>query len=405
MYGNYDELGNIPQFDLYAGPNKWATVTLKNVSTNLIRELIHVLPTSYFHVCLVNTGSGTPFINALEIRPLKNTVYKTESGSLNLFIRLDVASLTNQIVRYKEDVYDRIWNPYNSVGWGQLSTNFTIDSNSSNDFQPAPVVMSTATAPENVSASLDFFLDIDDTSLQFYVYLHFAEVLPLPANETREMNISVVGRHWYGPFRPNYLSTTTVYSTSALTGGKYTFKIQRTESSTQPPILNAIEAYSVKNFSQSQTEQKDFDAITNIKSMYEVKRNWQGDPCVPQAYLWDGLNCSYSDASIPPKITSLNLSSSGLTGEIPRYISNLRSLQSLDLSNNSLNGSVPDFLSQLPLTFLNLKGNNFSGSVPVALLDRSKNGSLTLRSTSQHYSEPFSIIHDYAYKIYFALYL
>lgn len=99
MYGNYDELGNLPQFDLYAGPNKWVTVALKNASTTLIRELIHVLPTSYFHVCLVYTGFGTPFINALEIRPLKNTSYTTESGSLNLYVRLDVASLTNQKVR------------------------------------------------------------------------------------------------------------------------------------------------------------------------------------------------------------------------------------------------------------------------------------------------------------------
>lgn len=42
----------------------------------------------------------------------------------------------------------------------------------------------------------------------------------------------------------------------------------------------------------------------NIKSKYVVKRNWQGDPCVPIAYLWQGLNCSYSEYD-PPRITSL----------------------------------------------------------------------------------------------------
>ena len=26
------------------------------------------------------------------------------------------------------------------------------------------------------------------------------------------------------------------------------------------------------------------DAITNIMSTYELKRNWEGDPCLPQAY-------------------------------------------------------------------------------------------------------------------------
>lgn len=46
------------------------------------------------------------------------------------------------------------------------------------------------------------------------------------------------------------------------------------------------------------------EAITNIKSMYGLKRNWQGDPCIPQDYLWDGLNCSYTGSG-PARIISL----------------------------------------------------------------------------------------------------
>ena len=45
-------------------------------------------------------------------------------------------------------------------------------------------------------------------------------------------------------------------------------------------------------------------AMTNIKSTYEVERNWHGDPCAPQAYSWEGLNCSYEDYN-PPRIISL----------------------------------------------------------------------------------------------------
>ena len=43
-------------------------------------------------------------------------------------------------------------------------------------------------------------------------------------------------------------------------------------------------------------------AITKIKSTYGVKRNWQGDPCAPREYLWEGLNC---DGYNPPRIISL----------------------------------------------------------------------------------------------------
>ncbi|KAI9107762.1 hypothetical protein K1719_021098 [Acacia pycnantha] len=42
----------------------------------------------------------------------------------------------------------------------------------------------------------------------------------------------------------------------------------------------------------------------NIKSFYGIKRNWQGDPYTPQAYLWDGLNYSYGGSG-PQRITSL----------------------------------------------------------------------------------------------------
>ena len=46
------------------------------------------------------------------------------------------------------------------------------------------------------------------------------------------------------------------------------------------------------------------DSITNIKETYGVKRNWDGDPCVPVDYLWIGLNCSYNGFD-PPRIISL----------------------------------------------------------------------------------------------------
>nr|XP_025661342.1 probable LRR receptor-like serine/threonine-protein kinase At1g05700 [Arachis hypogaea] len=114
----------------------------------------------------------------------------------------------------------------------------------------------------------------------------------------------------------------------------------------------------------------------NVKSNYGIKRNWQGDPCIPLSYMWDGVNCSYAGSS-SPRIIYLNLSSSGLTGNIASAISNLKSIGYLDLSNNSLTGSVPYFLSQLhSLKVLNLEGNQLTGAVPMQLRENSNNGML-----------------------------
>ncbi|ESR40072.1 hypothetical protein CICLE_v10026949mg, partial [Citrus x clementina] len=99
-HGDYDGKGTVPEFDLHLGPNKWESVILGNVSTIIVKEIIHVISSNSTQVCLVNTGSGTPFISTLEFRPLPNNTYITQSGSLNTFIRMDVLSITNQVVRW-----------------------------------------------------------------------------------------------------------------------------------------------------------------------------------------------------------------------------------------------------------------------------------------------------------------
>ncbi|KAF2301070.1 hypothetical protein GH714_019870 [Hevea brasiliensis] len=145
----------------------------------------------------------------------------------------------------------------------------------------------------------------------------------------------------------------TAYSMLALPGEIASFFLSKVGGSTLPPLLNALEAYYVVDLLLSETSQADVDAIVNIKSRYGITSNWQGDPCSPQDYVWDGLNCSYNGTA--PIITSL------------------------DLSNNSLTGPVPDFLSQmLSLKVLNLTGNRLTGTIPVDLLIRSQSGLLLL---------------------------
>ncbi|KAL4355723.1 hypothetical protein S245_028764 [Arachis hypogaea] len=380
LYGNYDGLNELPQFDLHLGANFWETVKLTNSSWSYTTEIIHTPSLDYVHICLVNTGKGTPFISAIELRMLDNKTYDAQSsGSLARFLRLDLGSITNLTYRYKDDVYDRLWDPVNLKQWKQLSSTLTNDELSQNHYKPPAVVMSTAAAPANSSASLDLMWEPNNVDEQYYVYMHFNEIQKLAANQTRSFNITMNGKFWFGPLVPAYQSTTTIYSPSAVTGAtNYTVSLFQTEKSSLPPIVNAIEIYLVKDFSQLETHQDDVAAITNIKDSYNVARNWQGDPCAPIAYMWEGLNCSFEGKS-SPRITSLDLSSSELTGQISSYISKLTMLQYLDLSNNSLSGSIPYFLTQLQsLKFLNLENNNFTGLVPSELLDRSKKGSLSL---------------------------
>ncbi|XP_029128694.1 probable LRR receptor-like serine/threonine-protein kinase At1g05700 [Cajanus cajan] len=238
--------------------------------------------------------------------------------------------------------------------------------------------MSTAVTPVNASAPLVISWEPEAQTDQFYVYLHFMEIQLLATNQTREFNIMQNGNSRYPNFSPRYQLVTTLYSSSGTSGKEIIYSLEKTKNSTLPPIINAIEIYRVIDLPQLDTFQEDDDAITTIKSVYRLTRDWQGDPCAPVAYLWHGLNCSYPRKE-SPRITTLNLSSSGLSGKIDPSISKLTMLEKLDLSNNSLNGEIPNFLSQLQhLKILILNSNNLSGLIPSALVEKSKEGSLSL---------------------------
>lgn len=83
VYGNYDGFKDDPSFELYIGPNLWTTVS----SSETTEEIIHVTESNSLQVCLVKTGKTMPFINILELRPLRKNMYVTGSGSLKLLLR------------------------------------------------------------------------------------------------------------------------------------------------------------------------------------------------------------------------------------------------------------------------------------------------------------------------------
>ncbi|XP_050231690.1 probable LRR receptor-like serine/threonine-protein kinase At1g05700 [Mercurialis annua] len=377
MYGNYDNMDKLPEFGLYLGVNLWDTVKFDNASHVVIKEILYVPTMDNVYVCLLNTGAGTPFISALELRHFHDFTYKAESGSsLTLFQRFNFGSSTNDTVRYLDDAYDRIWYPYNCARCVPLSTSSAVDSLRHTDFNLPSKVMQTAVRPMNVNESINFHFSMGEPFINFYIYMHFAEIESIPS-QSRAFNITVNGQ-LLEEVVLKYLQSTTITTPQSIRGAELTISLTKLSNSSFPPIINAMEIYLVNKFWQNPTYQTDVNAIEEIKSSYNLVKGWQGDPCLP-APAWDGLKCSDSLYN-PPRIIYLNLSSTGLTGRISSSLSNLKFLQHLDLSNNSLTGGLPEFLSRLTdLKTLNLEGNKLSGSVPSALIERSNNGSLTLR--------------------------
>jgi hypothetical protein len=161
--------------------------------------------------------------------------------------------------RYKNDISDRIWSPFENSDWRQLKTSINnVNGSFQNDYKPPAIVMSTAATPVDVNEPLEIEWEGDNENDQYYLYLYFNEVEKLAANETRAFNIKVNGDFWYGPMIPRYGSAYTIFSRDPFPrAATYLVSLSKTGNSTLPPILNAIEIYNVKDFSQSETEQND----------------------------------------------------------------------------------------------------------------------------------------------------
>ncbi|CAD5329420.1 unnamed protein product [Arabidopsis thaliana] len=384
MYGNYDGKNALPEFDLYVNVNFWTSVKLRNASENVIKEILSFAESDTIYVCLVNKGKGTPFISALELRPMNSSIYGTEFGrnvSLVLYQRWDTGYL-NGTGRYQKDTYDRIWSPYSPVSWNTTMTTGYIDIFQSG-YRPPDEVIKTAASPKSDDEPLELSWTSSDPDTRFYAYLYFAELENLKRNESREIKIFWNGSPVSGAFNPSPEYSMTVSNSRAFTGKDHWISVQKTAESTRPPILNAIEIFSAQSLDEFYTRIDDVQAIESIKSTYKVNKIWTGDPCSPRLFPWEGIGCSYNTSSY--QIKSLNLSSSGLHGPIAFAFRNLSLLESLDLSNNNLKGIVPEFLADLKyLKSLNLKGNNLTGFIPRSLRKRATANGLALSVDEQN---------------------
>jgi Leucine-rich repeat (LRR) protein len=375
VYGNYDGLNRDPNFDIHLGPNKWKRIDLDGEKEGTREEIIHKARSNSLDICLVKTGETLPIISAIEIRPLRNNTYVTQSGSLMMSFRVYLSN-SDASIRYADDVHDRIWSPFNGSSHTHITTDLNI--NNSNAYEIPKNILQTAAIPRNASAPLIITWDPLPINAEVYLYMHFAEIQTLEANETRQFDVILRGNFNHSGFSPTKLKVFTLYTEEPMKCGSEGCYLQlvKTPNSTLPPLINAIEAYSVIEFSQLETSLSDVDAIKNIKNTYKLNKiTWQGDPCLPQDLSWESIRCTYVDGSTSPTIISLDLSKSGLNGSIPQILQNFTQLQELDLSNNSLTGPVPIFLANMKtLSLINLSGNNLSGSVPQALLDKEKEG-------------------------------
>ena len=149
-------------------------------------------------------------------------------------------------LRYKEDVYDRLWYIYGTLNSSvRINTSSAIDVHDSNDGYKLPAqVLRTAVQASGESNTLSFSY-FEDTYRRWYVCWHFAEIVELPQGKKREFIISVnKGIYTSEPITLEYLTPLSVCPNQTFET-LLSFSIDATMESDFPPILNAFELYGV----------------------------------------------------------------------------------------------------------------------------------------------------------------
>ncbi|KAF7081851.1 hypothetical protein CFC21_085756 [Triticum aestivum] len=392
-YGNYDGLnktldGSLFLFGLHIGVNFWEAVNLTNYEpwAMVWKEVLTVAPSNSVSACLVNFGSGIPFISSLELRPLEDTMYPffNTSVSIGLYSRFRLGNVTDFITRYPTDNYDRIWqNHATEYPWMDINTTNKVETLPGNNFFniPSVIMQNALTLDMNNPGVINYSTahpNVDTKTLQLLPIFHFAEING--SNPNRRFDIYSAGELLFSGFSPSRFQVDSLYQNGRfLHNPNATFRLKMTGTSTLPPLINAQEVYFLVRMDNLTTDTKDVNYMKEVKNHYNLTRiNWNGDPCSPREYSWEGLTCDYSKSNQNPRIVSVNLSASGLKGGLAVSFMNMVSLENLDLSHNNLTGAIPDYQLN-SLKIINLSNNQLVGPIPDSILRRFQAGLLDLR--------------------------
>lgn len=117
-----------------------------------------------------------------------------------------------------------------------------------------------------------------------------------------------------------------------------------------------------------------------------TQSNWNAITSIDQVIGWHGVTVSNGD------VTSINLYSNGLKGELSFSIGDLRALTYLNLGQNALIGSIPSQITDLTnLTDLRLNSNQLSGPIPARIGDLIQLEVLFFNSNGLYHGIPNSI--------------
>ncbi|MCL7021958.1 hypothetical protein MKW94_015612, partial [Papaver nudicaule] len=266
-YGNYDNKSSPPSFDLQFNGNHWEHIETTLDGIWFYEVIFSLNKTNNINVCLAQTKPGNiPFINALEVRSLDSDVYSYIPSDYPLIFIDRTAYGTNKVTRYPKDTFDRIWSWTGPLGNTSRITKVRSNSPSIKvDVidKPPEAVLRTALTRVNSSEDI-FYRDTINPKGPTNFNAYFSEVIKLNSTQKRSFDIIVNDNldnsmiFPANPVIPPYGGTLEVHILNVTTfNSSLWIELKRTNDSTLPSLISALEEYIIGSKLVQGTNSKD----------------------------------------------------------------------------------------------------------------------------------------------------
>lgn len=115
------------------------------------------------------------------------------------------------------------------------------------DDNPPGAVFKNAFAPNSTSISIQLGTNLPATEVPIYMNMYFSEVSVLDSTQRRSFQLYIDGKSTSNPFIPSYGKAGEMYLANFSASSNTNFSLVATSVSTLPPLINALEVFTVSD--------------------------------------------------------------------------------------------------------------------------------------------------------------
>ncbi|XP_061985425.1 leucine-rich repeat receptor-like serine/threonine-protein kinase At2g14510 [Populus nigra] len=367
FYGGINGNDSPPVFDQIVDGTLWSVVnTTEDYRDGMSSYYEGVFlargKTMSFCIAANSYTESDPFISALEFVILENSLYNStdfKQAGLSLVARHSFGH--NERIRYPDDQFDRVWEPFGAND-STISSSKNVSVSTIWNLPPTKIFETELTTGRSSPQEMNW-PPVPLPNSTYYIALYFAHDHNSSPGGSRIIDISINGVPYYKNMTVTPAGVV-VFANKWPLGGLTKVALTPATGLSIDPLINGGEVFDVIALG-GRTLTRDVIALEALKSSFQnAPHDWNGDPCMPRQFSWTGIACSEGPRI---RVVTLNLTSMGLSGSLPLSIARLTALTGIWLGNNTLSGSIPDFSSLKMLETLHLEDNQFTGEIPLSL--------------------------------------